>query len=120
MSTAARSLYGWSIYVFAIGAALAVIPNTIFDILRIPETEEVWVRVLGIVLIILALYYWDGARHETRNLFVASLLGRTFAVAAFIVLWLTGGPWQLMIFAAGEVVGIVWTTMALRADAALA
>ena len=118
MSAAARSLYGWSIYVFAIGTGLAVIPNTIFGVLGIPETDEVWVRVLGVVLIILALYYWDGAKHEARSFFVASILGRGFAVAAFTVFWLTGGPWQLMIFAAGEIVGLTWTAVALRADAA--
>ncbi|HIE21366.1 MAG TPA: hypothetical protein EYP73_02050 [Acidimicrobiia bacterium] len=114
MSRAARTIYVWSIYALVVGAVLAVIPNVILGALGVAETQEVWIRVLGVVVIILALYYWDGAKNEARHLFVASLLGRGFAVAAFILLWLTGGPWQLLIFAAAEVVGTAWTYSALR------
>jgi len=118
VSAAARSLQVWSIYVLAVGAGLAVVPNTVLSALGAAETEEVWIRVLGVVVILLAVYYWDAARFETRNLFVASVLGRAFVVAALVVLWLTGGPWQLLLFAAVDLAGAIWTVAALRQDAA--
>ncbi|HVR76950.1 MAG TPA: hypothetical protein VMS99_01015 [Acidimicrobiia bacterium] len=117
MSRAARSIQVWSIYVLIVGAGLAVIPNLILSTLGVAQTDEVWIRVLGVVVVVLALYYWDAARHETRNLFVASVLGRLFVVASLLVLWLTGEPWQLLLFAAVEAAGALWTFSALRADA---
>jgi hypothetical protein len=114
MTKAARTLYVWSFYALVVGAALAVIPNTVLAVLGVPGTEEVWIRVLGVVIIVLALYYWDGAKNEARHFFVASLLGRGFAAAGLILLILTGGPWQLSVFAAVELVGVAWTYSALR------
>lgn len=118
MSKAARSIQVWSIYVLIVGAGLAVIPNLILSTLGVAETDEVWIRVLGVVVVALALYYWDAARHETRDFFVASVLGRLFVVASLVVFWLTGAAWQLLLFAALEAAGALWTFSALRADAA--
>ncbi len=114
MSKAARSIHVWSIYALVVGALLAVVPNTILSILGVAKTDEVWIRVLGVVIVVLALYYWDGAKNEARHFFVASLLGRGFAAAALILLWLTGAPVQLLIFAAVELIGVIWTYSSLR------
>jgi hypothetical protein len=118
MTAAARSIQVWSIYVLILGTGVAVVPNLILSTLAVPETDEVWIRILGVVVVLLALYYWDAARYETRNLFVASVLGRAFVAASLIVLWLTGAPWQLLLFAAVEAAGAIWTFTSLRADAA--
>ncbi len=117
MSKSARSIQVWSIYVLVVGAGLAVVPNLVLSALGMAETDEVWIRVLGVVVVLLALYYWDAARHETRNLFVASVLGRLFFVASMIVFWLTGEAWQLLLLAAVDAAGALWTFSALRADA---
>lgn len=116
MSGAARSIQVWSVYVLVVGAGLAVIPNVIVSAFGMEQTEEAWIRVLGVVVVLLALYYWDASRYETRNLFVASVLGRVFVAAALVVLWLTGAPWQLLLFAAVDVAGAVWTFSTLRAE----
>lgn len=116
MSKPARSMQVWSIYVLIVGAGLAVVPNLILSTLDVAKTDEVWIRVLGVVVVALALYYWDAARHETRNFFVASVLGRLFVVASLIVFWLTGEPWQLLFFAAVEAGGALWTYSALRGE----
>lgn len=119
MSKAARSLYVWSVYVLVIGSLLALAPNFLLSTLGMDETEEVWIRVLGIVVVLLALYYWDAARNEARHHFVATVLGRGFVAAAFVVLVITGEPWQLLIFAAVDLAGSLWTLSSLRADAAV-
>lgn len=119
MTGAARSIQVWSVYVLIVGTALAVVPNLVLSSLGVAETDEVWIRVLGVVVVLLALYYWDAARYETRNLFVASVLGRAFVVASLVVLWLTGAPWQVLLFAAADAAGALWTFATLRADTAV-
>ena len=114
MTKPARTLYVWSIYALVLGVILTVVPNTALGLLGMAETDEAWIQVLGVVIVVLALYYWDSAKNEARHFFVASLLGRGFAAAALVLLWLTGAPAQLLIFAAIEVVGLVWTYTALR------
>lgn len=119
MTAAARSIQVWSVYVLIVGTALAVVPNLVLSSLGVAETDEVWIRVLGVVVVLLALYYWDAARYETRNLFVASVLGRGFVVASLVVLWLTGAPWQILLFAAVDAAGALWTFAMLRTDTAV-
>jgi hypothetical protein len=117
VSRAARSIQIWSTYLLVVGAGLAIIPNLILSTLGVAETDEVWIRILGVVVVLLALYYWDAARHETSNFFLASVMGRLFVVASLLVFWAMGAPWQLLLFAALESAGALWTLSALRLDA---
>jgi len=103
--------------VLTIGALLSLAPNPMLSTLGMEETQEVWIRVLGLVVVLLALYYWDAARNEARHHFVATVLGRGFVAAGFVVLVITGEPWQLLIFAGIDLAGALWTLGALRADA---
>jgi len=116
--SAARTLVVWSIYVAVVGIGLAAVPDAMFSILGLAETNEVWVHVIGINLVLLALFYYEGSKTGSREFVLATVLGRLFVAAAFIVFWLTGEPWQLLIFAGGEIVGASWTYLALRAESA--
>ena len=118
MSNSARTIYIWSFYVLLVGASLAVAPNFVLGLMGLDETTEIWIKLLGISLVLLALYYWDAARNESKSLFIASVMGRGFVVAAYLVLVFTGEPLQLLVFAAVDLVGAIWTYSALKADAA--
>lgn len=117
MSRAARTIYVFSAYLLVIGAVLAVTPNTLLTLVGVAETEEVWIRILGVVSVLLALYYFDAARNETRSFFAATIVGRAFSASALVVFWATGSPWQLLIFAGIEVAGAAWTYAAMRGEA---
>ena len=117
MKGAARTMYAFSAYLLVVGAALSVFPNALLSLVGLPETDEVWIRLLGVVSMILALYYFDAARNNSRSFFAASLLGRAFSAAALVVFWATGQPWQLLIFAGVELAGAAWTYTAMRAEA---
>ena len=73
MSKAARSIYVWGIYVTLTGLALIVIPNVVFGIIGLPSTNEVWIRVLGVMALILAYYYFVAVKGDFVPLYRASI-----------------------------------------------
>lgn len=115
MNDAILSLRLWSYYVVGIGVGLLLIPNLIFDVFGIAETSEVWIRVAGLVAIALGVVYFDGAIRRDIGVARASVPARAVAVVAFVALWATGGPWQLLLFGAFDLAGLAWTWNALRA-----
>ena len=118
MSPAARSMLVWTIYVLVLGVALLLIPNVILSIFSIAETSETWIRVVGMLLIVLGILYPNMIRHEDRPMFEATVYARWFAVVALTVLAFTAGPWQLVLFAVVDFAGATWTFLALRSEGA--
>lgn len=116
MRNARQSLTVWAIYVYVLGAALLVIPNVILGLFGIAETDEVWIRVVGMLVIIFGILYSGALREETREMYLASVIARTFAAIVLVALAFTVGPWQLVLFAALDAAGAAWTGLALRAD----
>ena len=110
------SLRIWSYYVLAVGAGLLLVPNQIFDILGIDNTSEVWIRVVGVAVIALGVVYFAAVRDIDLGVVRSSVPGRAVAVIALIVLWLTGGPWQLLIFVLVDLMGMLWSWHSLRTN----
>jgi len=42
------------------------------------------------------------------------VLARLFSAAAFFAFWITGEPWQLLVFGFLDALGAAWTYTALR------
>ena len=75
-------------------------------------------RLLGATAMLLGSYYIVAGRAEVRVLIRASLWGRIALATAFGVLVVAGvAPMLLLGIAGNEMLGVLWTTLALRADA---
>lgn len=118
MTPAARSVFVYSIYVFALGATLLLVPNIPLPIFGLPQTTEVWIHVAGMTVIFLSIFYFIAARNEVRPLFVASVPIR-FSVVVFFGVFAAAGlaPWNLLLFTPLDVIFAVWTLVALRNSA---
>ena len=53
MSKTAFSAKVFAVYLFTAGALLAVVPNVLLSGLLIPQTSEVWIRVIGVIAVLL-------------------------------------------------------------------
>ena len=118
MSRAAFSIKASCVYILALGLALVLVPNLVLSLLRMPPTSEVWIRVLGVVVINIGIFFWVAARTEATVLFRTSVLVRPLALVwfgAFVALGLVSP--MLMVFGLIEAAGALWTWLALRADA---
>ena len=119
MTRSARSVFVFSVYLLVLGPVLLAAPNVLLAVFGVPGTEEVWIRVVGMLVTILGYYYLQAARNGLTAFFRATVHGRAAVLAffvAFVVLRLA--PPQLGGFGAVDVAGAVWTGLLLRAEAA--
>lgn len=114
MSAATRSIQVWTGYVTALGLGLLLLPNMILSVFGIAETDEVWIRTAGMLLLGYAAYYWIAVRHDLHSIFEMSVWVRWGVVVVLIVLAIATGPWQLVLFAVVDFAGALWTFLTLR------
>jgi hypothetical protein len=117
MSKSAFSLRVFSIYMFVLGSALVVMPNLLLSFFGFPETQEVWIRVVGVPLLIIGYLDFMASGSELRVFFRWSVHAR-LAVPIFLGAFVALGfaPPVLLLFGAIDVAGAVWTAASLRAD----
>lgn len=118
MDNAALSMKVFAAYLFALGVVLLIAPNVLLGLFGLPETREVWIRVIGVLVVNLSAFYWFAARHGARPLFRVSVFSRGFAFLAFAAFALIGlvKP-VLVLFGAVDLAGAVWTSLALKKTA---
>lgn len=117
MSAAALSLFVFGIYLIVNGLGFTFIPNTLLGLLGVPVTNEPWVRVLGWVLVVLGYYYAQAARHELRQFFMWTVYARISVMVVFLLFFLLSwAPATLLLFGGIDLLGAIWTFLALRAE----
>jgi hypothetical protein len=121
MTAAARSILVYSIYVLGLGATLLLVPNIPLPIVGLPEATEVWIRVAGMTVIFLGIFYFVAARNEYREIFKASVPIR-FAVVGFFAAFAAAGftAWNILLLTPFDVLFAIWTWVSLQSDAAKA
>src|SRR5436190_9484513 len=115
MSGASKSLLVYSIYTLGLGLTLLLVPNIPLPIFGLPEAHEVWIRVAGMTVVFLSIFYFIAARNDFRPFFVASVpirLAVPFFFAAFVIAGYA--PWNLILFTPLDVAFAVWTLVELR------
>ena len=115
MNNAAFSMKAFAGYLFALGAVLLIAPNVLLALFGFPETREVWIRVVGLLVGVLAAFYWAAAVNGFRPLFRLSVFTRGFAFLALTAFALLGlaNP-MLALFGAMDLAGALWTIAALK------
>ena len=117
MSKAAFTIKAFAVYLFGLGVLLLLAPDLVLGPFGFPAPKEVWIRVLGVVVINLGAYYWAAAASETRRLFMVTVYTRVFVLAAFTGLALLdfARP-ALTLFGIVDALGALWTYFALKSD----
>ncbi|MEO8609354.1 MAG: hypothetical protein ABI690_15790 [Chloroflexota bacterium] len=117
MSNAAKSILVHGIYLLGLGVVMLTIPNVPLKIFGLPETNEVWIRVVGMMSLVLGYYFVQSARKELTDFFRSTLLTRSAAIVFFILFVVLGlAPINLLLLIAVDPVFIIWTALALRSS----
>ena len=117
MTKAATSVFWFGVYLVALGVTLVVVPNVPLSIFGMPQPDEPWIRVAGMLALLLGYYYIQCARAELRPFFELTIPARGAVIvffAAFVALGFAKPT--LLLFGLVDVVGAIWTTLALRGE----
>jgi hypothetical protein len=115
MTTAARSVFAFGVYLVALGGILVGSPNTLLALVRLPTTTEPWIHVLGVAVMGMGMLFLAGARAEQTAFVRATVGARLFAFASLVALALLNvAPLIVAAFGLADLAGAIWTFTALR------
>ena len=112
---ASTSVYVFGIYMIGQGLTLLLAPNMLRKFMQLTETNEVWIRLLGVTLMVLGYYYIRAARVNFVEFFGWTVHMRLaqFGIVGALVLLNIAHP-VVLGFAAVEAASGLWTFWALR------
>ncbi len=115
MTAASRSVYYFGFYLLLTGVTLTVFPNLLLAMVQIPETTEVWIRILGAVVFTLGVYYVVMAP-ANNALFMRLTVYLRWSIFMWFVIFVVIGfaPLQLLLFGFIDLAGAVWTYTAMK------
>ena len=117
MSQSAKSIFFFGIYVVVLGILLLFVPNALLGVVDVPPTNEVWIRLAGMLLLILGYFYVQAGRHNLVPFFKWTLVTRGIAFFFVLGFWLCGFiSWIIIAFWLGDLAGTIWTWTALRKE----
>ncbi len=115
LSRAAQSVGFFGIYLLSLGALLIVAPNLLLGLFQMVPTGEVWIRVVGMLVLFLGTFYVLAALGEVRQFFGWTVPVRACVLLFFIGFVLSGhAPATLLLFGVVDLAGAGWTAVALH------
>jgi hypothetical protein len=118
MSSTAKSVYYFGIYLLLAGLALFLLPNLVLGVLGIAGTTEIWIRLAGSLAFILGVFFIYMAGRDSRPFFYISMFGRgIFILSVLVLVAFYNAPPALLLFAGVDLLGLLWTLVAYRREA---
>jgi hypothetical protein len=117
MSKSAKTVLFFSYYLFVVGLELTFIPNVFTKTAQLPETHEPYIRVVGILAIILGVYYYQSAKHDLTPFLKTTILGRSMYFLGSVGLVVSQiAPPVFIAFGVVDLLGAVWTWRVLKSE----
>ena len=115
MTAAAKSVYYFGFYLYMVGITLMAVPNFLLTTLKLPETNEVWIRVVGVLALAIGYYYHRAGAGNIYAFFKRTIPTRGFVFLTFFSFALLEyvSP-MLILFGAVDLLGAAWTWIALK------
>lgn len=120
MTRAGKSIFYFGFWVVACGISLLFFPSFCLDVAGIALNDYITVRLFGMVLLYLAVYYFIAGRYPVfRPFYIATVFTRSSALVIVIIFVLLGMAQPIVIgFVIVDALGALWTGIALRLDSA--
>lgn len=115
MNAAAKSVMYFGFYLYLTGLTLMISPNLLLGLFQLPETNEVWIRVVGVLAVGIGFYYHRTGAENIRAAFALTIPTRIFVFLAFTTFVLANYVAPVFIlFGIIDLAGALWTWLALK------
>jgi hypothetical protein len=115
MTRAAKSIYYFGFYLIGLGILVTFFPNTMLETFFLPPATDVFIRVTGVLVFNIGLYYVVGAPSNYEPFLRISILTRCIVLVSFIAFVLLGFAKPALIpLGVVDVLGAMWTWWELR------
>lgn len=115
MNSAAKSVYYFGFYLLILSAALTAFPNFLLSTFMLPETNEVWIRVVGVLVFNIGILYVVMAPTNQKLFLTVTVYLRASILLWFIVFVLIEwAPTMLIMFGVVDFAGALWTYLELK------
>lgn len=119
MSRAAKSLFVFGVYLCGLGLMLLLAPNLLLRLFGVPPTNEVWIRINGMLVLCLSFYYVRASRGELTSFIRWTVWARVAVIFYFVAfVLLLAAPKALLLFGLIDLLAAAWTWLALKKDEA--
>ncbi|MDZ7899384.1 MAG: hypothetical protein U5N85_15335 [Arcicella sp.] len=109
------SILGQFTYVIIAGSSLLLFPNFLLGIFGLEPTSEIWIRVLGMLVLALSFYYYAMYKTGVKEVIRSTVQGRLFFCSGLIVFVILGMAKPVLIgFALAEIGLALWTLSEIR------
>jgi len=110
MSKTAFTIRIYSFYLFFMGSVMVFIPNILLRSFGFAETQEIWIRVLGLFTITTGYYYFYSSGKDQLGFFWATIPGRLFFFLGTLIFVFIFHQ-SLMLAGVGSIdlMGALWT-----------
>ena len=106
----------FGVYLIGMGAGLLFMPNFVLGTLGFAPSNDIWVRVVGALALLLAFYYISASRASVTAFMEWTVPGRIGIFVVFVLFVVLGWVGPIMIgLGAVDLLGALWTRSALKA-----
>ncbi len=114
MNPTELSVLVFGIYLVVVATGFLFMPNVVLPILKMPKTNEQWIRVLAVLIGVLAYYYIVSALNDLTPFFWATVYGRFGVFICFVGLVIAKkAKSPLILFGIIDALGGLWTLLTL-------
>ncbi|HRJ31184.1 MAG TPA: hypothetical protein PLV21_14435 [Cyclobacteriaceae bacterium] len=115
MTPASKSVYYFGFYLLLLGIVLLAFPNIMLPLFQFPETTEPWIRVVGVLVFNIGLYYVFMAPANNPIFLTLTVYTRAAVLVWFVAFVVFGWASPMLIgFGAVDATGALWTYLLLR------
>ena len=120
MRTPAKTIYWFSwFWILPNGLILVAAPDGILGLLGMETAGSMWLRIMGMLIVILSYYYIRLSRQGNTDFFRWTVQTRGLVPLVFVGFWLLGMPPVVILFALGDFLGAIATAIALHHEGLL-
>jgi hypothetical protein len=115
MDKTSFSIRIYSFYLFLMGAGLVIIPNVLLKLFGFPETNEIWIKMLGLFTFTAGIYYFYASGHNQIAFYKATIFGRLFfflMTIAFVFIFKQSPT--LALIGSVDLMGATWTFLTFK------